>query len=77
MNKGSAGLKMSQTQFPAETLQVEICAHKTVLYISVSFAVLYTGGWYVEEGGRRVQDGEHMYTCGGFILIFGKTNTIL
>ena len=24
--KGSAGLKMSQTQFPAETLQVEICA---------------------------------------------------
>ena len=28
-------------------------------------------------GGRRVQDGEHMYTCGRFILIFGKTNTIL
>ena len=26
-----------------------------------------------EEGGRRrVQDGEHMYTCGGFISIFGK-----
>ena len=24
-----------------------------------------------------VQDGEHMYTCGGFILIFGKTNTIM
>ena len=28
-------------------------------------------------GGRRVQDGEHMNTCGGFILIYGKTNTIL
>ena len=28
-----------------------------------------------EGGGRTVQDGEHMYTCGGFILIFGKTNT--
>ena len=28
-------------------------------------------------GGRRVQDGEHMYTCGRFISIFGKTNTIL
>ena len=28
-------------------------------------------------GGWRVQDGEHMYTCGRFILIFGKTNTIL
>ena len=33
-------------------------------------------GWYGERGGRRVQDGEHMYTCGGFILIYGKTNTI-
>ena len=30
-------------------------------------------GWYGKGGGRRVQDGEHMYTCGGFILIFGKT----
>ena len=34
-------------------------------------------GWYAEGGGRSVQDGEHMYTCGRFILIFGKTNTIL
>ena len=34
-------------------------------------------GWYGDGGGRRVQDGEHMYTCGRFLLIFGKTNTIL
>ena len=34
-------------------------------------------GWHGEGGGRRVQDGKHMYTCGGFISIFGKTNTIL
>ena len=34
-------------------------------------------GWYEEGGGRRVQDREHMYTCGVFILIFGKTNTIM
>ena len=33
-------------------------------------------GWYGEAGGR-VQDGEHVYTCGGFMLIYGKTNTIL
>ena len=32
-------------------------------------------GWY-REGGA-VQDGEHMYTCGGFMLMYGKTNTIL
>ena len=34
-------------------------------------------GWYGEGGGRRVQDGEYMYTCGRFILIYGKINTIL
>ena len=34
-------------------------------------------GWNGEGGGRRVKDGEHMYTCGRFILIFGKTNTIM
>ena len=30
-----------------------------------------------EGGGRRVQDGEHMYTCGRFMLMYGKTNTIV
>ena len=34
-------------------------------------------GWYGEGGGRGVQDGEHVYTCGGFMLMYGKTNTIL
>ena len=34
-------------------------------------------GWNGEGGERRVQDGEHMYTCDRFMLIYGKTNTIL
>ena len=34
-------------------------------------------GWYGDGGGRGVQDGEHVYTRGGFILMYGKTNTIL
>ena len=34
-------------------------------------------GWYGEGGGGRVQDGEHMYTCGRFISIYSKTSTIL
>ena len=33
-------------------------------------------GWCGEGGGRGVQDGESMYTCGGFVLMFGKTNTV-
>ena len=34
-------------------------------------------GWYEEGSGRGVQDGEHMYTSGGFMSMYGKTNTIL
>ena len=34
-------------------------------------------GWDGEGGGRGVQDGEHVYTCGRFMLMYGKTNTIL
>ena len=34
-------------------------------------------GWYGEGGGRGVQDGEHVYTRGGFMLMYGKTNTVL
>ena len=30
-----------------------------------------------EGVGRGVQDGEHMYTHGGFKSIYGKTNTTL
>ena len=32
-------------------------------------------GWDREGGGRRVQDGEHVYTSGRFMLIHGKNNT--
>ena len=34
-------------------------------------------GWDGEVGGRRVQNGEHMYIRGGFMSMYGKTNTIL
>ena len=34
-------------------------------------------GLYREGGGRGVQDGEHVYTHGRFMLMYGKINTIL
>ena len=34
-------------------------------------------GWYGEGGGRGVQDGEHVYTRGRYMLMYGKANTIL
>ena len=33
--------------------------------------------WYGEGGGRGVQDWELMYTRGGFMLMYGKINTVL
>ena len=34
-------------------------------------------GWNGERGGRGVQEWELMYTRGGFMLMYGKTNTVL
>jgi len=34
-------------------------------------------GWYGEGGGRRVRDGEHMYTCGGFISSASSSGVML
>ena len=33
--------------------------------------------WYGEGDGRGVQDWEHVYTRGGFMLMCGKTDIIL
>ena len=30
--------------------------------------------WYGEEGGRGVQDREHMYTHGGFMSMYGRNH---
>ena len=34
-------------------------------------------GWDRDGGGRGGQDGEYVHTCGEFMLMYGKTNTIL
>ena len=34
-------------------------------------------GWDGEGSGRGVQDGEDIYTRGGFMSMYGETNTIL
>ena len=34
-------------------------------------------GWYREGGGRGVRVWELMYTRGGFMSVYGKTNTVL
>ena len=67
---------------------VEICLISYMKWVTGPDSVHDTGrlglvhwddpeGWYGEGGGRSVQDGEHMYACGRFISIYGRTNTIL
>ena len=34
-------------------------------------------GWDGEVGGRGVQDGDHMYSRGIFMSMYGKVNIIL
>ena len=67
---------------------IEICIISYVKQITSPGSMRDTGysglvpwddpeGWYGEGGGRGVQDGEHVYTHGGLMLMYGKTNTIL
>ena len=34
-------------------------------------------GWYREGGGREVQDGGHVYTCGEFMLMYANQYNIV
>ena len=34
-------------------------------------------GWYQKGGGRGVQDRKQVCACGGLMLMYGKTNTVL
>ena len=31
-------------------------------------------GWYGDGGEKGVQDGEHMYTCGWFMSMYGESH---
>ena len=58
------------------------CADKDVKQIELSYMAGDCIKWHSHYGRYfvkffRVQGGEHMYTCGGFILIFGNTDTIM
>ena len=55
-----------------------------ILFIKMLFeiqhfivSILYWYFLYGEGHGRGVQDWEHVHTPGGFMLMYGKTNTIL
>ena len=47
------------------------------LSVNVTLHLKIYGLWYGEGGGRGIQDWGHVYTRGGFMLMSGKTNTVL
>ena len=65
---------------------IETCILSYVKWIASPGSIQDAGGWYTgmtqrdgtgREVGGGVQDGEHMYTHGGFMSMYGKTNTTL
>ena len=64
---------------------IETCKISYVKWIASPGSMHETGcsglddpeGWDGEGGGRGVQNGEHMYTHGRFMSIYGKTTIIL
>ena len=67
---------------------IETCVLSYVKWITIPGLMNETGclgmvhwddpeGCDGEVGGRGVKDGEHMYTCGRFVSMYGKTTTIL
>ena len=78
-NAGNAG-DAGQPQGQKDPLEKEMATHSSSMHDTGCLGLVHWDdpeGWNGEGGWRRVQDGEHMYTCGGFILIFGKTNTVM
>ena len=67
---------------------IETCILSCVKQIASPGSIYETGcsgpvhwddpeGWDGKGGGKGVQGGEHMYTHGWFMSIYGKTTTIL
>ena len=72
-NKDLEVIKKSQY-----TMNNAINAIKNTLEaIRIQDAWVWCSGLTQRDGMWRVQDGEHVYTRGGFMLMYGKTNTIL
>ena len=61
-------------QIGKEEVKLSLFANDMLLYIGCLGLVHWDDpeGWYEEGGRRRVQDWEHMYTRGGFMLGMAK-----
>ena len=78
-------LKSRAITLPTKIHIVKAMVHTIVMYRCESWIIkkaelLRIDAFELWCWGRLLRvpwDGEHMYTCGGFILMFGKTNAVL
>ena len=83
-------LKSRNIILPTKVQRVKAMVFPVIMFACESWTGLMKGtgslglvhwddpeGWYGEGGGRGFQDGEHVYTSGRCMLMYGKTNTIL
>ena len=68
-------IKKQRHYFASKGPSSQTTVFPVVMYGCESWTIKKPEGREVEGGG--VQDGEHVYTRGGFMLMYGKTNTIL
>jgi len=69
--------KSRDITLPTKVHLVKAMGFPVVVYGCESWTIKKAEGWYGEGGGRGVQNWEHVYTRGRFMLMYGKTNTIL
>ena len=57
--------------------RIKMCKNSQLMRLSMETWAYVSAKRYGDGGGRGVQDGEQMYTCGRSMFMYGKTNTIL
>ena len=72
-----SALRGRDTSLSTKVHLVKAMGFPVVVYGCESWTIKKAEGWYGEGGGRGVQNWEHVYTRGRFMLKYGKTNTIL
>ena len=79
MGEGEGGI-IWENDIETCIIYVKQIASPGLMYVTGCLGLVHWDdpeGWYGEGGGKGFQDWEHVYTRGGFMLMYGKTNTIL
>ena len=68
---------LAHTQAPRSQFSIKGFLPAPLLFLKKKLRIFFFLPEHSIDLCSMGKHGEHMYTCGGFILIFGKTNTIM